>query len=109
MAFASAHPDDAPQPGWLATLARGTAAVSPTVVVAASPEDRDAVDVLRETGDPLPQLSTFDSGAQDGTEAGSVLALQAAIAGQGGHFGSAEGVRFFPEPVIPTPAPEPTP
>lgn len=109
VAFASGHPDDAPQPGWLATLARGTAAVSPTVVVAASPEDRDAVDVLRETGDPLPQLSTFDSGAQDGTEAGSVLALQAAIAGQGGHFGSAEGVRFFPEPVIPTPAPEPTP
>lgn len=109
VAFASAHTEEAPQPMWLATLARGAAVVAPTLVVAPTPEDHHAVTVLRETGDPLPQLSTFDSGARDRTEAGSVLALQAAIAGQGGHFGSAEDLRFLPEPVVPTPAPTPEP
>lgn len=110
VAFAAVRGEDAPEPRWLATIARGTGTVTPTVVVAAQPDEQHALTVLRETGDPLPLLSTFDSAADDPTGAGAVLALEAAIAQQGGHFGAADGLRFFPEPVvIPTPSPEPTP
>jgi hypothetical protein len=82
----------------LSELARGAASVTPTIVVAGGVDTPGAVAVLRRLGDLPSRLATFDSADDDPTGVGAVLALRAAVDGQGDHFGRGDGLAFLPAP-----------
>lgn len=92
--FTSGH--DTPQDAALAAFARGAANSTPAAVIAAAPDDLGAVGVLRRDGAGNAKLATFDSGSVDATGIGAVLALGAAIDGNGGDFGAAPGLSYLP-------------
>jgi hypothetical protein len=88
-----------PQDDWVADLARGSAGATPTLAVAPSTEELGGVDDLRGSNDQPSRLSTFDSGTDDRADLGSVLALRAAVDGNGGNFGRGRGLRYLPAPT----------
>jgi hypothetical protein len=94
VAFAGGYPKGAPQPSWLADLARGASEVTGTLVVSAGPDEIGAVRALREAGVASPRLATFDSGGtafnRELVRIGAVLAMEAAAAGRGGNFGTSQ-------------------
>lgn len=77
-------------------LTAGAAAATPAMAAAASVEEPGAVALLRDDSGPGGRLATFDSGEQDATGIGAVLALRAAIDGRGGQFGRASGLSYLP-------------
>lgn len=99
LVLASAYSPSAPQPHWLAAFSRGSATVAPTLVVGGSHADFTTVAVLRQADDLPKGLVTFDAGASPSGALGSVVALQRAIDGLGGHFGEEPGHRLLPEPA----------
>ena len=103
--FGSEHAESSDEPGWLAGLAVGVSTASPALVVSGSPEEHTVVRVVRALDNVPENLATFDAGADDPTGIGTVLSLQAAIAGRGGDYGTASGLSFVPDRRQPTPAP----
>lgn len=85
--------------GPLAAFGQGTSSIAPTLAACGDLEDQGAVALLRDEGGLPTQMATFDSSAEDTKGSGVVLALRAAIDGRGGHFGSDEGLSYFPLPT----------
>lgn len=108
LGLAASYTRTRPEPGWLAALAQGTASVAPTLIVGARPKDHSAVTLLRADQASPPTLTTFDAAETDGGRSGPVLAaasrigivmaMEAAVQGRGGHYGTDDGRRFVPEP-----------
>lgn len=97
VALAGNYPKNVTVPAWSSSFMRAVAAVTGTLAVAGAPDDYGAVDVLRQT-DGLPAgLSTFDAGGSEAARIGTTLALEAAVKGRGGHYGTENGRRFVPE------------
>jgi hypothetical protein len=86
-------------PGWLAAFARGASDVAGTLVTSATDAEGTAVALLRGGEGPAPRLSTFDAVGVDSTGIGTVAALEVALSERGGHYGTADGLRFVPPPA----------
>ncbi|HVE90955.1 MAG TPA: copper transporter [Actinomycetota bacterium] len=85
-------------PGWVASLARATATATPTLVVSPGADAGTGdVTILRNLPETPATLVTFDAGSLSFGRLGSVLALESAAAGRGGHFGVERGRRLLPE------------
>ena len=90
-------PATTPEASVIAAFATGTAKATAVLVVADNVDELGAVAILRDGATRVPaRLATFDSASTDGTGAGSVLALSAAIDGRGGNFGTAPGLSYLP-------------